>query len=1635
MPEKPTENARTYLDEMKKKGIKLYKVADMSPEELMEYMDVPYELAKEIVNLARAEAEKKMQRKRKGNELTMLPHVGQKRAQIMKEKGLTVEKIASMKPKELMDLVPNLRRREAEDIIIAAEMRVENTLKKRNEFESELLNLPYVGISRAYKLHSQGLGIEKIAGMTPRKLLEILPDLESKQAERIIIAAEMELEKRKAREKENVMKLPKGPSRPEIGTLKIKRGLVNGNSLVNGKGVVNGLGVKHQRKNGKFPILALIVAIIIAITAPAAVMFVAEHTITIDGNFEDWKGIEEIKDPFGSKDGPLISEKFYVAPDRIYIYAQVNKHLFTDAEGIYLLVDTDRNKSTGYAVANIGAEFMARIIGWDGTVRTAEVYRYTSHDQHNWSSFSYYTRVAYGFSGKQIEFSIPIEAKNPVMLLFIKTESQEDYSDIPLTEHGAFIKVINVERKKEKIEIYTSGENRVHLKITPFGNPKELRYHVGLYIKERGEYKMIGGEEANITVNNNRTVYVIFNASGNGSIGFRVSGNESLNVINEVSPYSVNTSGISIDGNFTDWDDIRGVSDSLNDVEPERNYTHTNIDLSEIKRYGRYFYIKTSGKILAGDMIPEIVEKRLRDSDRDGVPDKYDPYPYDFNNDGIPDPNSTVVSENETVPDVDGDRIPDYPYGEDMWLNTTIPSNFPAPYGGKEVHKYIGPVPTTHIYGYDTLRIYINSDNNVSTGFSLPHFPIGADYMVEMYGTGGSIINASLYTYSAGNWTYLRNISFFKGYHSIELDSGISTLHASSVMILSDWDSDRDLTDSPLVSPDTRGVNVHKQLHLHYNATSQNLEMDTFKGNTGYYVNIKANNYALWVMTPSFAKDFEISSYPVVSLYLVPHPVRFGIFVIIPGLNVSLYVYNFTTEEATLIGYDYNPDISDSGWYNFTVKNTTSISKGETLVLRVLSTGYSGVLGTTSVDVYFNSTDYDSKIDIPTSTYISVDYLRTYNSSEETDVFDGGEYLIVRAKISDPFGYRDVSAANIFINGPDGLILATNNSMDYESHTTSAKIFYYSLTVPDVPGEYNITVVGYESNGVTSSGVGIFFVRARMAVAIYPDTTLTSSPGKEAWFNISLLNLGNMIDTYVITADESTEHFPFDIYMGSIHLATDSDGDGEWNWVNSSYDVNGSLAITVQPLERINLTIIKHVPYGTWGKSDLLILNASSISNSTVYDDVRLRTNVEVLSLKKALYLNGSSSLSLKHGNSERSVTINYGQSHSWSFSRIYYDINLTGYIVANLYVDAKPSSYSGVAMTVSIYADSTLIGKDEIIGERGARWYQFTIVPRIDTIPKNSEITVKMEVKGYLTSAVVYYDSDAHPSNITIPTSDHIEIRSLYLYNASGKSQTFHAGERVRVVASITSPFGSEDISTAYLNITDPMDSKVLSSTPMTLETSSNGMKVYIYNYDIPEDGLSGYWHVRVDVHDDPILRINATTFFFIPWNVSVDPDHNITTNRSSMDRYFLFNHTITNTGWGANIFEISSISSDGFDIQLIIDGNLAAEDYDGDGTWDFVNSSYDIDGDGNPDTGILLPGHSMNVTLAIRIPGGFKGNETAEVIVYSFLSQSIRDDARDDIHVVPELQNLMVPLLAVLGLILIKRKGKFTPCGVQSQ
>jgi uncharacterized repeat protein (TIGR01451 family) len=87
---------------------------------------------------------------------------------------------------------------------------------------------------------------------------------------------------------------------------------------------------------------------------------------------------------------------------------------------------------------------------------------------------------------------------------------------------------------------------------------------------------------------------------------------------------------------------------------------------------------------------------------------------------------------------------------------------------------------------------------------------------------------------------------------------------------------------------------------------------------------------------------------------------------------------------------------------------------------------------------------------------------------------------------------------------------------------------------------------------------------------------------------------------------------------------------------------------------------------------------------------------------------------------------------------------------------------------------------------------------------------------------------------------------------------------------------------------------------------------------------------------------------------------------------------HTLTNTGNADDYYDLSSVSAGDF-----IPASVAYyEDVDGDG----VISAPDVlltdtDGDGDPDTAVIAPGNSMEILVAISVPGGVANGDLATI------------------------------------------------------
>jgi photosystem II stability/assembly factor-like uncharacterized protein len=269
--------------------------------------------------------------------------------------------------------------------------------------------------------------------------------------------------------------------------------------------------------------------------------------------------------------------------------------------------------------------------------------------------------------------------------------------------------------------------------------------------------------------------------------------------------------GTNVDGAFHDWEGLLEM-DGAGEASLKGNL---NVDIDRFSASKDeekvFFYLSVVGEMMAGAVAPEgprilshEVSSSPCDSDRDKVPDEHDrvgaiDYSSDFDNDGTPD-----GFENG---DIDGDGIVDFPGGPDLWLNTTIPASFPQPFAGREVSLFIGEIEKPPLRGEDLVRIYVDSDKSVSTGFS--HQGLGADHLVEIRGRNGIVRESVLMSHkgSSGRWKWesIGDIDVAKHNSQMELafeksKIGVDVGETFEVVFeVMNWDmSSYDTVDGPL---------------------------------------------------------------------------------------------------------------------------------------------------------------------------------------------------------------------------------------------------------------------------------------------------------------------------------------------------------------------------------------------------------------------------------------------------------------------------------------------------------------------------------------------------------------------------------------------------------------------------------------------------------------------------------------------------------------------------------------------------------------------------------------------------------------------------------------------------------------------
>jgi len=534
---------------------------------------------------------------------------------------------------------------------------------------------------------------------------------------------------------------------------------------------------------------------------------------------------------------------------------------------VHVMIDADMNPDTGYKVKDMGADNRIEIYGWDDDIHTATMYTFNdSWGGNDWNAFSGPIRIDAEVDGGEMEFQVHetefhngFPGRLHALVIAANSHGEMDLGDLIVDFVPGAMKVVQStiasgtvqpgEQDVPMLKLAITASDKLvtigGLTLSAYGTVEDRDIHtVKLFHDTDGSGGLSHGDEllSQISEFSETGVPLRFDAPlriargeqevliatmdlshlahPGRAVGLRLSGPEALDT--DDGPITLDSSigsnayigqtppSIRIDGAFDDWSPTLMSGDPNNDVGGGMN---ENVDISQhasvVQGLNLSFFTSVDGRMMGGVCVPRSYTRStpaLEDSDGDGIPNIYDEFPSDFDDDGTPD---------SADGDSDNDGVLDYPGGDDNWLerpdtgaqryvgpalppdsdgdfiddyNDSYPNDFDNDaipdendqdkdnddeidydVGGEDVwlqnvdtgaFKYIGPVaekPHVPRTGDDTMLIYIDSDADMMSGFRRGRIIVGADYVLQITGREGEVHNSSLFRFNGsyqavGDW-------------------------------------------------------------------------------------------------------------------------------------------------------------------------------------------------------------------------------------------------------------------------------------------------------------------------------------------------------------------------------------------------------------------------------------------------------------------------------------------------------------------------------------------------------------------------------------------------------------------------------------------------------------------------------------------------------------------------------------------------------------------------------------------------------------------------------------------------------------------------------------------------------------------
>ena len=553
--------------------------------------------------------------------------------------------------------------------------------------------------------------------------------------------------------------IPPAPvsTRPPLVAVAGRRGLINGRGLVNGRGRVNGLINGTGFVNGSavaelrlpqrhlMPRYVAIGVSMLMLFAVAWVLLQPEEALVsgIDGEVDEWSGIPRFSDGTTTTNQDVLimstSTNYDLTSGTLFLLVTVRGQAFgdpTEYDTLYAFVDADGDVGTGYDLATIGADYMARVSGFAGTVEDARLLKFTGGNRADWNGWQVSGPVVAASRGVNVELGVSTEGMTTfdsdgfrVLYAFDDNDRATSHTEVPV------------------------GGGRSALRVTQTAPTDTVGVGIGQIVL-RLEFTVLG--EGTVQVSQ-----VLLRTDANGSYdsiaAFAVSGGQP-----RVEEVRVDTTGLPTGA---------VVSAGVASVDVGVPYAVVG---AEARAY--------VGAALAS-------QKRI-----DGLfSDWQGPLVDSLDSPPIRRPSLDIVSRDGSV--VGSDVFLYARLGATPLEGTLAPQVLRRPQpatGGAGGGGAPGPAPPP-LVGFDFVRFYVNTNESRPGGF--PIGSVSADYLIEAKGRGGRILEAAAYRWTGATWQREGPARALSG--STELEMSVALPAASFnmtrvVTITADWSGPAD---------------------------------------------------------------------------------------------------------------------------------------------------------------------------------------------------------------------------------------------------------------------------------------------------------------------------------------------------------------------------------------------------------------------------------------------------------------------------------------------------------------------------------------------------------------------------------------------------------------------------------------------------------------------------------------------------------------------------------------------------------------------------------------------------------------------------------------------------------------------------